>query len=136
MLNARRLALALGLTLAIPLVGCGTPAIAPLTTASLTEVSLAPYHGQQRSVNPNLQARQRIRAELERGYPDYSPTVQSLNVRPIVPGQRYAWRARVEVIGIAGPAVPLLYWVEGTYDRRQDRVVETKRTPITRQNRR
>lgn len=134
--NARFLGLALALTLVFPMAGCGTPPSSLQTTAAPGELRDDGYHAQQRLPNPNLQARQRIRMELERSYPDYSPTVLSLNVRPIVRGQRYAFRARVRVIGIAGPSVPLLYLVEGTYDRRRDRVVETRRTPISRTNRR
>lgn len=134
--NARLPGLALGLMLAIPMAGCGTPPNSPHTAAVPEDKRVDGYHGQQRTPNPNLLARQRIRQELERSYPDYSPTVLSLNVRPIVRGERYAFRARVQVIGFAGPSLPLLYWVEGTYDRRQDRVVETRRTSISRTNRR
>ena len=134
--NARLLGLALGLTLALPMAGCGAPPTSPQTAAVPEEAQDGSYHGQQRPPNPNLLARQRIREELERSYPDYSPTVLSLSVRPIVRGERYAFRARVQVIGFAGPSLPLLYWVEGTYDRRQDRVVETRRTSIPRSNRR
>ncbi len=117
----------LGISLALPLFGCtagpGLPSGDPQDSA---------YHVQQFYPNVNRMARQRIRQELERGYPDYSPSVQALNVRPIIPGQRYAFRARITVIGIAGPGLPLRYLVEGTYDRRQNRVIETRRTPIDR----
>ena len=136
MQESRLLVLALGFTLALPLAGCGTGSTVPQTLASEGVAWGADYQGQQITPNPNLQARRRIREELERGHPDYSPHVESLNVRPIVRGEHYAFRARVRVIGIAGPSVPLLYLVEGTYDRRQDRVTETRRTPITPQSRR
>jgi hypothetical protein len=126
-MDGRWLILTLGLSLALPLSGCtagpGIPNDDPQGNA---------YQVQQFYPNANLMARQRIRQELERGYPDYSPSVQALNVRPIIPGQRYAFRARVTVIGIAGPSLPLRYLVEGTYDRRQNRVIETRRTPIDR----
>lgn len=139
MKHARGLILALGLSLALPFTGCATaPSIQQAFAPE--EQAFAPgepapggaYHAQQGYPYMTFQARQRIRTVLEKGYPDYSPSVQALNVWPIIPGQRYRFRARVTVIGIAGPSVPLRYLVEGTYDRRTGKVVETSRTPITR----
>ena len=134
--NARLLVLILGLTLAFPMAGCTMAPGALRPVASKGEALASGYQSQQVSPNPNLQARRRIREELERGVPDYSPHVESLSVWPIARGLRYAFRARVRVIGFAGPSVPLLFRVEGTYDPRQDRVTETSRTSITRQSRR
>ena len=136
MKDARLAGLALGLSLALSAAGCATAPGLSVTNAPDLPLSEGTYLIQQRNVPPTVQARQRIREELERGYPDYSPSVQALNVSPIIPGQRYRFRARVTVIGIAGPSVPLRYLVEGTYDLRTHQVVETSRTPLSRPARR
>ena len=136
MKDARLGGLALGLSLMLSVAGCATAPVLPLSTAPDLRASEGAYLIQQRNFPAIRQVRQRIRAELERGYPDNSPSVESLNVQPIIPGERYRFRARVTIIGIAGPSYPLRYLVEGTYDRRTGQLEETSRTPITRSARR
>lgn len=137
----RRFAWIVGLASAVPLVGCSVaPTLQPATVpegamSGAVQAEAPGYAVQQRGPFGIYWARQRIRTELERGYPDYSPTVLSLNVMPGPAGRIVRFRARLRVIGIAGPSLPLLYRVEGYYDRVRDRVVETSRTSIQRGSR-
>ncbi len=132
MKDGRWLLLALGLSLAAQISGCATGPSIQQAALPTGEGQFAEYSAQQFYARGTVLARRRIREDLERGHPDYSPSVQSLNVWPIIPGRRYAFRARLVVIGIAGPSLPLRTLVQGTYDLPTDRLVETRRTPIQR----